>query len=197
MAIFKPEKTSSGGNFTGVCEFGILEFTDKSGVFDWADIFLEVTVKQKDSDYNRVLQIKGSLEKENGKITGGSVLKRMYHFFEQIGCGAGINVDGGWEDEKGDEIKDIAKYLNKNFLPSNGTYEPNMDYLGYFYKEQPKTPGGTAYVRVFTKVYRNQEENKSKLKSDVDWMKSKGYLKEVTDVVTEKTEMSGSGLANL
>ena len=197
MAIFKPEKTSSGGNFTGVCEFGILEFTDKSGVFDWADIFLEVTVKQKDSDYNRVLQIKGSLEKENGKITGGSVLKRMYHFFEQIGCGSGINGDGGWEDEKGDEIKDIAKYLNKNFLPSNGTYEPNMDYLGYFYKEQPKTPGGTAYVRVFTKVYRNQEENKSKLKSDVDWMKSKGYLKEVTDVVTEKTEMSGSGLANL
>ena len=98
MAIFKPEGTSSFGNFTGICEFGILEFTDKSGTFDWADIFLEVKVKQKDSDYDRTLQIKGSLEKENGKITGGSVLKRMYHFFDQIGCGAGINVDGEWED---------------------------------------------------------------------------------------------------
>ena len=54
-----------------------------------------------------------------------------------------------------------------------------------------------AYVRVFTKVYRNQEENKAKLKSDIDWMKSKGYLKEVTDEVTDKAEMSGSGLANL
>ena len=197
MAIFKPEGTSSFGNFTGICEFGILEFTDKSGTFDWADIFLEVKVKQKDSDYDRTLQIKGSLEKENGKITGGSVLKRMYHFFDQIGCGAGINVDGEWEDEKGDKIDDISEYLNRKFLKPNSDYEPPMDYLGYFYKEQPKTPGGTAYVRVFTKVYRNQEENKAKLKSDVDWMKSKGYLKEVTDEVTEKTEMSGSGLANL
>ena len=197
MAIFKPQGTKSGANFTGVCEFGILEFTDKSGLFDWADIFIEVKVKQKDSDYDRTLQIKGSLEKEDGKITGGSVLKRMYHFFEQIGCGAGVNVKGEWEDEKGDKIDDIAKYLNKNFLPSNGTYEPNMDYLGYFYKEQPKTPGGTAYVRVFTKVYKNKEDNKPKLKSDIDWMKSKGYLKEVTDEVSNKVEMSGSGLANL
>lgn len=197
MAIFKPEGTSSFGNFTGICEFGILEFTDKSGTFDWADIFLEVKVKQKDSDYDRTLQIKGSLEKENGKITGGSVLKRMYHFFDQIGCGAGINVDGEWEDEKGDKIDDISEYLNRKFLKPNSDYEPPMEYLGYFYKEQPKTPGGKAYVRVFTKVYRNQEENKAKLKSDVDWMKSKGYLKEVTDEVTEKTEMSGSGLANL
>ena len=198
MAIFKPKSTGGGNKFLGVCEVSIESFKDRSGEFDWADLYLDVTVKPKESEYTRNIQIKGSFDKDsNGKIEGGSVLRRMYVFFEAIGCTAGLNVDGGWEDEKGDEIKDIAKYLNKNFLPSNGTYEPNMDYLGYFYKEQPKTPGGTAYVRVFTKVYRNQEENKSKLKSDVDWMKSKGYLKEVTDVVTEKTEMSGSGLANL
>ena len=197
MAIFKPESTGSFTNFHGICEFGILEFRDKSGDFDWADIFLEMVVKQKDSDYDRVLQIKGSLDKENGKVSGGSVLKRMYHFFEQIGCPVGINVQGGWEDETGEEIKDIAKYLNDKFLPSNGTYEPNMDYLGYFYKEQPKTPGGKAYTRVFTKVYKNTEANKAKLQNDIDWMKSKGYLKEVTDEVSESTQMSGSGLSNL
>ena len=196
MAIFKPE-ANGNSNFTGICEFGMLEFKNKSGDFDWADIFIEVLVKQKDSDYDRVLQIKGSLDKEDGKVTGGSVLRRMYHFFDQIGCGAGINVQGEWEDEKGDKIDDIAKYLNDKFIKSNGTYEPNMDYLGYFYKEQPKKLGGRAYTRIFTKVYKNADENKAKLQSDVDWMKKKGYLKEVTDEVTEKAEMSGSGLANL
>ena len=50
---------------------------------------------------------------------------------------------------------------------------------------------------MFTKVYKNVEENKAKLQSDVDWMKSKGYLKEVTDEVSETTQMSGSGLSNL
>ena len=196
MAIFKPE-ANGNSNFTGICEFGMLEFKNKSGDFDWADIFIEVLVKQKDSDYDRVLQIKGSLDKEDGKVTGGSVLRRMYHFFDQIGCGAGINVQGEWEDEKGDKIDDIAKYLNDKFIKSNGTYEPNMDYLGYFYKEQPKKLGGRAYTRIFTKVYKNADENKAKLQSDVDWMKKNGYLKEVTDEVTEKAEMSGSGLANL
>ena len=72
-----------------------------------------------------------------------------------------------------------------------------MDFLGYFYKEQPKKAGGRAYTRCFTKVYKNAEENKAKLQSDVDWMKSKGYLKEVTDEVSDKAEMSGSALANL
>ena len=197
MAIFKPETSGSFSNYHGICEFGILEFKDKSADFDWADIFIEVIVKQKGSDYDRTLQIKGSLDKENGKVTGGSVLKRMYHFFDQIGCGAGINVQGNWEDAEGEEIKDIAKYLNDNFLKPNSNYEPNMDFLGYFYKEQPKKAGGRAYTRCFTKVYKNVEENKAKLQSDVDWMKSKGYLKEVTDEVSETTQMSGSGLSNL
>ena len=121
----------------------------------------------------------------------------MYHFFDQIGCTAGLNVDGEWEDENGDKIEDIAKYLNDKFIIANGTYEPNMDYLGYFYKEQPKVSGTKAYTRVMSKVYKNTEKNKVQLGSDIQWMKSKGFLKEVTDEQTDKTEMSGSGLANL
>ena len=198
MAIFKPESNGSFTDYLGVCEFAIMDFKDKSADFDWADIFIEITVKQKGSDYDRPLQIKGSLEKEGGKVTGGSVLKRMYHFFEQIGCSAGINVKGEWEDEKGEKIKDIASYLSDNFLSAviPGT-NPSYNYLGYFYKETPKVPGGKAYTRVFTKVYQNKEENKAKLTSDVQWMKSKGYLKEMTDEVQENTNMSESGLANL
>ena len=198
MAIFKPESNGSFTNFTGICEFGLLEFKDRSAEFEWSDIFIEVLIRQKDSDYDRTLQIKGSLDKEDGKVTGGSVLKRMYHFFDQLGCGVGINIQGEWENEEGDKIKNIAKYLNDKFIIGNNkTYEPNMDFIGYFYREKPKTAGGKAYTRTFTKVYKNVEENKAKLQSDVDWMKSKGYLKEITDEVSNKIEMSGSGLANL
>lgn len=95
MAIFKPEiKESTGGNkFTGICKFAIINFEDKSGMFDWADLYLDVEVKQEHSDYSRKLQIKGSYEKDSaGNITGGSVLKRLYTFFDAIGCKAGVNV---------------------------------------------------------------------------------------------------------
>lgn len=203
MAIFKPEVTSNKPftSFLGVCEFGILEFTDKSGDFDWCDLFLEMKVKQKDSDYERTMQIKGSYDKEGGKITGGSCLKRLYQFFDEIGCGAGINVDGGWEDPEGNEIKDIAKYLNDNFIKGSSDYEPSMDYIGYFYREHPKTPGAKSYTRMWNKIYRNSEDNKTKLQEDANWMKSKGYIKEMkdTDVVPNSggNTLSGSGLANL
>ena len=64
MAIFKPEvKEFSGDNkFLGVNQFAIIDFEDKSGMFDWADLYLEVEVKQEFSDYTRKLQIKGSFE---------------------------------------------------------------------------------------------------------------------------------------
>tara|TARA_R100000781_G_scaffold86313_2_gene53128 strand:- start:434 stop:1027 length:594 start_codon:yes stop_codon:yes gene_type:complete len=197
MAIFKPEVKSSPTNFLGLCKFGILEFRDRSSEFDWADIFIEVLVKQEGSEYDRTIQIKGSLDKENGKIVGGAVLKRMYHTFEQLGCDAGINIDGGWEDSDGTEIKDIAKYLNDKFVIANGKSEPDMHYLGYFYREKPKVPGAKAYTRAFAKFYKNENDSANKLQNDVDWMKSKGYLKEMTDEVESKTEMSGSGLDNL
>lgn len=199
MAIFKPEVTNGTFvNYHGICEFGLLEFRDKSDDFDWADVFIEVLIKQKDSEYDRVLQIKGSYEKEGGKITGGSVLKRMYQFFDEIGCSAGVDVNGKWEDENGDTIKDIAKYLNDNFIVGNSeTYEPNMDFIGYFYRENPKTPGGKSYTRIWNKIYKNKAENKPKLEKDVNWMKSKGYIKEMTDEIPRTAQMSGSGLSNL
>jgi hypothetical protein len=197
MAIFKPESNGSFSDYLGICEFGILEFRDKSKDFDWADLFIEILVKQKGSDYDRTIQIKGELSRENGKITGGSILKRMYHVFDQLGCKAGITLDGNWEDEDGTEIKDIAKYLNDKFVIANGKDVPDMNYLAYFYKGVPKASGDKSYTRAFNKIYKNNTENKSKLDSDIKWMKSKGYLKEMTDEVTNKTEMSGSGLSNL
>lgn len=197
MAIFKPTMSNNNNNNLGISEFGLIEFTDKSGDFDWADIFIEVKIKQKDNAYDRMLQIKGSFEFENGKIVGGSALKRMYQFFDEIGCSAGINVDGEWEDESGNKIENIEKYLNDNFLKPGSDYEVPMEYIGYFYNEPPKTPGGKIYTRVWSKIYKNSKENKVRLEDDVKWMKSKGYIKEMTNEAPKKTEMSGSGLANL
>ena len=198
MAIFKPESSGSYADYLGICEIALMEFNDKSKDFDWADIFIEMKVKQKGSDYDRVVQIKGSLEKENGKVTGGSVLKRMYHVFEQLGCEAGININGEWEDAEGNKIESIESFLNDNHTSSiiPGT-DPSYDFLGYFYREQPKQAGAKSYTRAFSKIYKNIDANKAKLENDVKWMKSKGYLKELTDEVNNKTEMSGSGLSNL
>ena len=85
MAIFKPKQTefsNESNKFLGICKFAILKFEDKSGMFDWADLYIEVEVKQEHSDYSRKLQIKGSFEKDSsGNITGGSVLKRIYNLY--------------------------------------------------------------------------------------------------------------------
>ena len=201
MAIFKPEvKEFSGDNkFLGVNQFAIIDFEDKSGMFDWADLFLEVEVKQEHSDYTRKLQIKGSFEKDsNGKITGGSVLKRMYTFFDAIGCKAGLNVNGGWEDENGVEIENIVNYLSTYTAnPMPGTDIDSYPYIAYFYKEQPKKMGGKSYTTIWPKVYRFSDDNVTKLKSDIDWLKGKGYLKELTDEVANAPAMSGNGLSNL
>ena len=67
MAIFKPEMPSSGSSssFTGICEFGLVEFEDKSGQFDWADLFLEVKVRQKGSDYDSQRRFQNDLYIDN------------------------------------------------------------------------------------------------------------------------------------
>jgi hypothetical protein len=91
MALFKPTgSTSTGSNFYGITEIAIMNFQDKSKDFDWADLYLDIEVKQKGSDYTKQLRITGNLEKDDsGKLTGGNALKRMYGFFDVIDEKAG------------------------------------------------------------------------------------------------------------
>jgi hypothetical protein len=182
MALFKPKgaTSDSGGNkFMGICEMGIVSFTDKSADFDWADIFIVAEVAIKDSDYNRDIKIRGSFDKDaNGNITGGSVLNRMYKFFGDIGCSAGVNIKGGWEAEDGTAIKDIAKYLNDN----HGN-QAQLNHVGYVYKE-PNKKTGKAYNTVHYRLMPNTSAGKVDLASHVKWMKTNGYLTEVSGNVT-------------
>ena len=200
MAIFRPEM-SSGSSFYGICEIAISGFEDKSSQFDWADIFINITVNQKGSEYTRDIKIAGSLEKDGaGNITGGSVLKRMYVFFDAIGCKAGLNVKGEWEDADGKPIKDIAEYLDRNFtqvqIPDGGL---DYNYLAYIYKEKPKKDGDKAWTRTYHKIYPNSETNKAKLEDDIKWLKGKGVIKEATDLPVQQSgnSLQGSGLASL
>ena len=200
MAIFR-SAMSGGSGFYGICEIALNSFEDKSADFDWADIFIDVKVNQKGSEYTRNLKIAGSLEKDSsGNITGGSVLKRMYTFFDAIGCKAGLNVKGEWEDEKGKAIDNIADYLNDKCIPAlipDG--EQVYTHLAYIYKEKPKKDGDKAWTRVYHKIYANSEVNKAKLADDVKWLKGKGVIKEATDLPAQSSgnTLQGSGLSNL
>ena len=155
MAIFRPEMKSGNSSYYGICEISLNSFEDKSSQFDWADIFISVTINQKGSEYTRDIKIAGSLDKDGGgNITGGSVLKRMYVFFDAIGCKAGLNVKGQWEDENGEPIANIAEYLNSKFsqvaMPDAGL---DYNYLAYIYKEKPKKDGDKAWTRTYHKIY--------------------------------------------
>ena len=132
MAIFKPEmKESTGGNkFTGICKFAIINFEDKSGMFDWADLYLDVEVKQEHSDYSRKLQIKGSFEKDSsGNITGGiwnnaANAGTLIPGEEKCRRDLGIVVDAVAQDLwfGGNEFTIAAtkEYFNGNQLLANG-----------------------------------------------------------------------------
>ena len=195
MAIFKPVTSSGDGSkYMGICEAGIMGFKNRSSEFDWADVFIEVEVKQKDSDFTKKMQIAGSLERDsNGDITGGSVLNRMYKIFDTMGCNAGINIKGLFEDDKGEVIEDIGTYLEDRFTTGNAV-EMQTPYVIYVYKSVPKPNETQSYTRVLPRLYHNNAEGKAQLQSDVTFLKSKGMLKEYDG--SAPMGNTGSTLAN-
>ena len=199
MGIIRPTSKGSNetSNFYGICDIAVLGFRNKSENYDWADVYLEVDVKQKGSDYTKTIRLAGSLDRDpDGSVTGGSVLNRLYHFFDVLGVSAGINAKGDFETEDGTPIEDIAKYLSDNH--SVGSEEPtNFPYLAYVYKEKPKQAGGKVYTRVHHKINVNSEEGRRKLTDDVNWFKINGFIKEAKledpkTTVEEMEEVFGS-----
>ena len=64
-------------------------------------------------------------------------------------------------------------------------------------KEKPKQAGGKVYTRVHHKINVNSEEGRRKLTDDVNWFKSKGFIKEAKledpkTTVEEMEEVFGS-----
>ena len=180
MALIKPEKSSGKSvNFYGICDIAILSFQDKSNQYDWADIYLDVTIKQQSSDYTKSIRITGSLERgPDGSVTGGSVLNRLYHFFDVLDVKAGINSKGDWETEDGTPIDNIADYLNENHAEGIDSNPTTFPYLAYVFKEKPKQPGGKVFTRVHHKINVNTPKGRKQIEDDMNWMRQKGFLKE-------------------
>ena len=185
MALLKPKNTpGTGVNYFGICDIAILNFQDRSAQYDWADIYLDVTIKQKSSDYTKSIRILGSLEKEpDGSVKGGSILNRLYHFFDVLGVKAGINSKGDWETEDGKPIEDIASYLNDNIAEGIDSNPTSFPFLAYVYKEKPKEKGGKVYTRVHHKINLNNAKGRKQLEDDMNWMRQKGFLKEASPEV--------------
>jgi len=101
MALVRPAKTeTSDGKFTGILPVCIWDFKDRSSEYDWADVFISVELDIQGSEYNRSLEICGGLERDSkGQVSGGHVLKPLYHLFDTLGFGGGLNAKGEWEDE--------------------------------------------------------------------------------------------------
>ena len=188
MAITRAEKKASGGSkYMGFCEATLVEVKDRisettddgSKKFPWADLYLEVTIQTKDSEYTRNMQICGSFDKDDsGKVKADSAtLKRLYWFLDAVGCQAGINADGGWEDEKGEPISDVVGLLNKYTIDSTNGY-----YV-YIYKEPDKKNPTKSWTRVHNKIVKNDTKGRADLESYINYMKTKGYLKEATDAI--------------
>ena len=196
MAIFKPVTSNAPVSFLGVIEVGILNFKERSSEFpDWADVFIEVELSVKNSEYSNKMTVCGRLDKDaEGKITGGSVLKRMYNLFDILNCKAGLTIDGKWEDEEGKDISDIAAYLNNRFKTDK------EDFVAYAYKKKPKKVGDKVYTEVYPKLYLNTPGGTAQCEKDIAWLKGKGYLKEAdaSDMPQKSnTPLADSALNNL
>ena len=115
MARFRPEGGSSENTtpFGGFMEAAIVDFTDRSNEFDWAEVFIDVTMKTPASQYPVIYSLKGNFDKEDVNThQAKSYLLRFQRQKETITPGTTqpevFNILGQLEAlEKGFERKNI------------------------------------------------------------------------------------------
>ena len=178
MARYRPEAAKSGAaSWLGFQPAQIIAYEDRSAEFDWADLFLDVTLKTT-SQYPVNYALKGTYDREDsGEIKDSSLLKRIYYLLDAIGFKGGPNKEGVWEDENGTAIGDLGKYLNQNYVSKDALDGNSSPFYVYVYKRlNPKD--NKAYTEVCPKIVQNTNKNQEDLKSYIKFMKSKGYIKE-------------------
>ena len=85
MARYRPEAAKSGAaSWLGFQSAQIIAYEDRSAEFDWADLFLDVTLKTT-SQYPVNYALKGTYDREDsGEIKDSSLLKRIYYLLDAI-----------------------------------------------------------------------------------------------------------------
>jgi|9_EtaG_2_1085328.scaffolds.fasta_scaffold00850_16 hypothetical protein len=187
MAIMRSEiKKSGGGDWLGIKTGTISAITDESSKYAWADVYLNVEFTVEGSDYPRRMAVAGSFDKEpNGNIKDCSLLKKITHLFDAVGEMGGPNQLGQWVDENEKPIDDIVAHLNQ-YIGTSLTI--------YVYKELAKN--GQAYTRVHNKVLAVSAKSEEELQGYINFMKSKGFLKEAPKDMNnpaQSVQMNGTG----
>ena len=169
MALMRSEIKSGGGDWLGIKNATLQSVRDESDKYDWADIYLVCEFEVKGSKYPRPLKIAGSFEKnDDGTIQDCSLLRRITYFFDAIGEPGCVNQHGEWCNEKEEKISDICDHLTKNYKGTLLTV--------YVYRELAKN--GQAYTKIHNKVLAHGNGSETELQSYIDFLKSKGFIKE-------------------
>ena len=195
---FRPtdiDKVSTGGSkFLGFLPVSILNYEDRSSEFNWADVFLSITLQSEGSQYTTELKIVGSYDREdNGNIQHCTLLKRLYWFFDLIGFEGGPNLKGDIVDADGNKIDNLEKFLHENYLVKPNT--PDIfKYYAYIYKEQGKKDKSKSYTTVYPRLVENTDSGRKELEGYVNFLKSKNIIKEAeqTPFTPNKTETNGA-----
>jgi hypothetical protein len=176
MALFKPEASAVGGSWLGYQVCGIESFEDKGGLYKWAPVYLQVSLKVENSKYPQEYKIAGSFERNpDGTIKDNTLLRKIYNLMDVLGEDAGVNAKGEWEINNR-PIPDIAEYLNDKYSPQFPE-EPTMNLLVYIY-EKWSDKDEKAYNECAGRIYHNDDKGKQELQGYVNFMKGKGYIKE-------------------
>ena len=196
-APFRPadlDTASDGGSkFLGFVPVGIVDYDDRKDQFDWADLYLVVTLKIADSQYPNEMKILGSYDREpNGNIKTCSLLKKVYRLFDVLGFKGGPDVQGNMVDENGKPIENIATFLNQNFLEGS-PLEPETKYYAYVYKELGKKDPSKVYTTTYPRITLNNEKGRAELESFIDFLKSKNLIKEAPAGMTNNQTTVANG----
>jgi hypothetical protein len=178
---FRPEdldKAPDGGSkFLGFLPVAIMGFEDKADMFDWADVFLTVTLQIEGSQYPVEMKIAGSYDREsNGNIKTCTLLKRLYWLFDVVGFQGGPDVQGNWVDVDGNPIEDLALHLDKDY--TTNPMVPRFDAYGYVYKEPGRKDPSKAYTTVYPRLVANNDKGRAELESYIAFLKGKNLIKE-------------------
>lgn len=182
------EKTNNGKldgppPWLGFQDAKILSFEDMSSNYEWADVYLIIEIKTRNSEYSNKMRITGSFEKENGVIQDSSLLRKLYSLFDALNFGGGINKEGAWVTKVDEPITDIATFLNNNYTDTTDT--EIYPFTVYVYKTEvtnKNTGEKNVYTRVDSRIARSDNpKSVADFKSYIEWAKKNEVIVEYNE----------------
>lgn len=155
MGRFKPSTKTKFTNGTpppwlGFQDAQIISFEDKSNDYNWADLYLELKLNTKGSEYPVTMNIAGQFDRDDEeKIIECSLTRKLYSLFNAIGFGGGPDEESGKLLTAADDtIEDVSLFFNNNYAAGDS---PEFPYTIYVYKVKvmDKTSGEE---KVWTRV---------------------------------------------